>query len=98
MRTARQIKIADEEVPMESRIARLESDVSHIQKDVADLKTDLRNLRDKLDSLRDRFDAFVVETERAFAKLQVSMVETRVWSLLTIGGILLLMARAFKWI
>jgi hypothetical protein len=39
-----------------------------------------------------------VTVEKAFGKLRVATIETRVWGLMTVGGILLLMARAFKWI
>ena len=94
---------------MESRIARLESDVAHIRTDVADLKADFRGQNGKIDALRDKVDAgfteirqsiakLSVEMEQRFSKLQVAILQTRIWSLVTMGGILLLMARAFNWI
>jgi hypothetical protein len=98
---------------MEGRIARLESDVAHIQKDVAEIKTDVRGLRDKLESgftdVRDKVETGFTEIrqsiaqlniamEKAYGKAKVATIETRVWGLVTLGGILLLMARAFKWI
>jgi uncharacterized coiled-coil protein SlyX len=109
MRTALKIRSEGEKAPMETRIARLESDVAHIQKDVAELKTDFRSLSHKADALRDKLDSSVteirqsiaklsIEMEQGFGKLRVSILETRVWSLIKVGGILLLMARAFKWI
>jgi len=87
---------------MEGRIARLESDVAHIQKDVADIKTDLRSLRDKVEAgftdVRQSIAQLSVAMEKAYGKARVATIETRVWGLVTLGGILLLMARAFKWI
>jgi len=94
---------------MEGRIARLESDVAHMQKDVAEIKVDLRSLEGKVDGLRDRVEAgftdirqsiaqLSVAMERAYGKSKVATIGTRVWALSTTGGILLLMARVFKWI
>jgi hypothetical protein len=98
---------------MEGRIARLESDVAHIQKDVADIKADVRSLRDRVDSgfagmgnkvetgftdIRQSIAQLTVAMEKAYGKAKVATIETRVWGLVTLGGMLLLMARAFKWI
>src|SRR6185295_8438481 len=94
------------EVPMEGRIARLESDVAHIQKDVAEIKADVKGLRDKVEAgfteIRQSIAQLSVATEKSIAQLSVSMekaygkakvatIETRVWGLTTLGGILLLM-------
>jgi hypothetical protein len=114
MRGAAQLAESDyEEVQMEGRIARLESDVAHIQKDVAEIKADVRSLRDRVDAgfteIRQSIAQLSVATEKSIGQLSVSMekaygkakvatIETRVWGLVTLGGILLLMARAFKWI
>lgn len=110
MRGAAQFIESDqEEVPMEGRVARLEADVAHVQKDVADIKADVKSLRDKVDGLRDKVEAGFTDTrqsiaqlsvamEKAYGKAKVATIETRVWGLVTLGGILLLMARAFKWI
>ena len=94
---------------MEGRIARLESDVAHIQKDVAEIKIDLKSLRDKVEGLRDKVESgfteirqsiaqLTVAMEKAYGKSKVDTIATRVWALSTLGGILLLMARVFKWI
>jgi predicted nucleic acid-binding Zn-ribbon protein len=114
MRRAVQLAESDyEEVQMESRIARLESDVAHIQKDVVEIKTDMKGLRDKVEAdmkdLRDRVESGFTEIrqsiaqlslamEKAYGKSKVDTIGTRVWALSTLGGILLLMARVFKWI
>jgi predicted nucleic acid-binding Zn-ribbon protein len=98
-----------EEVQMEARIARLESDVSHIQKDVAEIKADQKSLQAKVDGLRDKVEAGFTEirqsiaqlsiaVEKAYGKSKVEMISTKVWALSTLGGILLIMAKAFKWI
>ena len=87
---------------MEGRIARLESDVAHIQKDVAEIKIDLKSLRDKVESgfteIRQSIAQLTVAMEKAYGKSKVDTIATRVWALSTLGGVLLLMARVFKWI
>ena len=87
---------------MEGRVARLESDVAHIQKDVAEIKADVKTLRDNIDAgftdIRASVAQLSVAMEKAYGKANVATIETRVWGLVTLGGILLLMARAFKWI
>ncbi len=87
---------------MEGRIARLESDVAHIQKDVAEIKIDLKSLRDKVESgfteIRQSIAQLTVAMERNYGKSKIDTIGTRVWALSTLGGILLLMARVFKWI
>lgn len=103
MRRAAQLAESNyEEVQMEGRIARLESDVAHIQKDIAEIKTDLKNLRDKVEAgfteIRQSIAQLTVALEKTYGKAKVATIETRVWGLVTLGGILLLMARAFKWI
>ena len=103
MRRAAQLAEPDyEEVQMEGRISRLESDVTHIQKDVADIKVDLKRLQDKVEAgftdIRQSIAQLTVAMEKAYGKARVATLETRVWGLTTLGAILLLMARAFKWI
>jgi hypothetical protein len=87
---------------MESRLARLESDVAHIQKDVADIKADMKSLRERVEAgftdIRASIAQLSVAMEKAYGKAKVATIETRVWGLVPLGGILLLMARAFKWI
>ena len=94
---------------MEGRIARLESDVAHIQRDVTDLKADVKSLSNKVDALRDRMEAGFTDIRQSIANLSVAMerkygdskvatIANRVWGLVTLGAILMIMARAFKWI
>jgi hypothetical protein len=92
----------NDEVDMESRIARLESDVGHIKADVAEIKADVRDVRNKTEAgftdVRQSIAQLGVAMEKAYGKLKVAAIETRVWGLVTLGGVLLLIARAFKWI
>ena len=66
-------------------------------------------LRDRLDGLRDKVESgftdirqsiaqLSVAMEKAYGKSKVATIGTRVWGLSTLGAILLIMARAFKWI
>jgi uncharacterized coiled-coil protein SlyX len=92
MRSAAQpARSNSEEVQMEARIARLESDVAHID-----------GLRDKVEAgftdIRQSIAQLSVAIEKAYGKSKVETIGTRVWALGTLGGILLIMARAFKWI
>ena len=85
----------DELSQLPSRVAKLESDVAGIKKDVAEIKIDIRRMDDrinaKLDSHRDKIEA-----------LQQQISSVKVWALgLYIGlaaGLLLVMAKGFKWI
>ena len=83
---------------MESRIARLESDVAHIRTDVADMKTDIRDLRNKMEAgfteLRQSIAQLHVALERVAGKSTVTSLETRVWGLTMLGGVLFAVARA----
>lgn len=94
---------------MEARIARLESDVAHIQKDVAEIKVNLKGVEGKIEGLRDKMEAGFTELrqsiaqlsvalEKAYGKSRVEMISTKVWALSTLGGVLLIVAKAFKWI
>jgi uncharacterized coiled-coil protein SlyX len=103
MGRAAQLAVTDcEEVQMEGRIARLESDVAHIQKDVAEIKADVKNLRDKVEAgftdIRQSIAQLNVAIEKAYGKSKVATIANRVWALATLGGILIVTARAFKWI
>lgn len=73
------------------------------------LRDRMDGVRDKMDGLRDKMEAGFTDVRRAIAQLNVTMeraygkarfatLETRVWGLSTLGAVLLLMARAFKWI
>jgi hypothetical protein len=103
--------VKEMEKPMQDqqRIARLEANVAHIQTDVTEIKADVRKINDKIDmevrKLNDKLDAFKdalsdlkIEMERRFAKLDVSRALDKVWYLLILGGLLVVIARAFKWI
>jgi predicted nuclease with TOPRIM domain len=66
-------------------------------------------LRDRMDDMRNKMEVgftdirqsiaqLAVAMEKAYGKSKVETIATRVWALSTLGGVLLLMARVFKWI
>ena len=91
------------------RIARLESDVEHIQADVTELKADVRKVNEQVGVIKDSLRDFRMQVEKRFAQLE-GQIETRfaqldksraldkVWWLLSLGTVLGVMARGFKWI
>jgi len=94
---------------IEADVAHIRSDVAEIEADIRGQDSKLESLRDKMDSLREKMEAEFTEVrqsiaqlsvalERAYRKSKVATIATRVWALMTLGGILLIMARAFKWI
>jgi len=76
---------------MEARIARLETTTDHIQSDVQGLRQEMKELNTKLDT---KFD----QIQKSFESLRIGRVLDRVWILLTLGAMLGVMARGFKWI
>jgi len=66
-------------------------------------------LRDKMDDMRNKMEVgftdirqsiaqLTVMMEKNYGKSKVTSIGTRVWALSTLGGVLLVMARVFKWI
>lgn len=90
----------------ESRIARIESDVQHIREDTADLRVELRRTNDKIDSLRSdltgRIDGVRADLTGRIDGLKEKLHSVTIWALLLYftlaGGLLTVIARAFKWI
>ena len=83
-------KITAEE-SMEARIARLEATTEHIQTDVRGLRQEMKELNTKLDT---KFE----QIQQSFESLRIGRVLDRVWMLLSMGAMLGVMARGFKWI
>lgn len=83
-------KITAEE-SMEARIARLEATTAHIQSDVQGLRQEMKELNTKLDT---KFE----QIQKSFESLRIGRVLDRVWMLLSMGAMLGVMARGFKWI
>jgi peptidoglycan hydrolase CwlO-like protein len=81
----------DLEESMEARIARLEATTEHIQSDVQTLRQEMKELNSKLDS---KFE----QIQKAFESMRIGRVLDRVWILLSMGAMLGVMARGFKWI
>ena len=92
--------------PVEARIARIESDVQHIKADTADLRVELRRTNDKIDGVRDeltkKIDDFHKELTGKIDSLKDTLHSLTLWALLLYftlaGGLLTVIARAFKWI
>lgn len=57
-----------------------------------------QRLTGKLDSLKDVVTALAINMEKQFGTLRAARAFDRVWYLLMTGGILGIMARAFKWL
>lgn len=83
-------KIEAEE-SMEARIARLEATTEHIQSDVHTLRQEMTELNTKLDA---KFE----QIQKSFESMRIGRVLDRVWMLLSMGTLLGVMARGFKWI
>jgi peptidoglycan hydrolase CwlO-like protein len=103
---ARKIEV---EVSVEARIARLESDTAHIQSDVHDIRQDMKGLRQEMKELVEKvditrkeieakFDAKFGELQKAIESINVGRAWDRVWLLTSMGALLVVMARGFKWI
>ncbi len=94
---------------IESDVSHIQKDVAEIKVELKGMRDKDDSLRDKFDGLRDKVDSGFTEIRQSIAQLTVAMeksygkskvdtIGTRVWALSTLGGILLLMARVFKWI
>jgi NurA-like 5'-3' nuclease len=57
-----------------------------------------KKLTDKIDAVKDSVAALALSMEKSFSAFRVGRALDRVWWLVMSGGILGIMARAFKWI
>ena len=94
---------------MEARVSVLEAHYEHIQADVKELCGDVKGIRQEMKELSAKFDTKLADLGQRFdvrfsgldAKLEamnISRVWDRVWMLLSMGALLGVMARGFKWI
>lgn len=98
---------------LESDVAHIQRDVADIKADLRGMGSRIDGLRDKMDAqfadMRDKMETgftdirqsianLSVAMERAYGKSKVATIANRVWGLVTLGAILMIMARAFKWI
>jgi hypothetical protein len=74
--------IAQDETPVEARIARLESDVGHIRSDIGDMKQDIRDLGGRFDDMRDRMEAMDRRLSERIYGVERSLWSAKVWALL----------------
>jgi hypothetical protein len=80
---------------VEDRIAKLGSDVQHLQADVSDIKAWTRQFQSEVLS---RFDRITESMAELRTQMYRGDLQTRVWVLVSIGAVLAVMARGFKWI
>jgi chromosome segregation ATPase len=95
--------------PAESRIARIESHVEHLDEVTTDLRVELRRTNDKIDAGFQRLDKKVDDGHKelnkkiddVYKELKDKLHSLSLWALLLYitlaGGLLTVIARAFKW-
>jgi peptidoglycan hydrolase CwlO-like protein len=80
---------------LQADVGQLQSDVRHLQADVTEIKADARQFRAEVTA---RFEKVL----ESIAELRTQMVradlQTRIWMLVSFGGLLGVLARGFKWI
>ena len=85
--------------PVESRIARIESHVEHLDEVTTDLRVELRRTNDKIDAGFQRLDKKI---DDFYKELKDKLHSLSLWALLLYitlaGGLLTVIARAFKWV
>jgi uncharacterized coiled-coil protein SlyX len=92
--------------PAESRIARIESSVGHISGVTTELRVELRRTNDRIDVLTTKVDIGHEKLNHKIDEVHHSLKDKfhslTVWALLLYftlaGGLLSVIARAFKWI
>lgn len=94
---------------MDARVSALEAHYQHIHADVQDVRDDVKGIRqemtglsakfdEKLSQLTERFDTKFGDFQRTLEAMNINRVWDRVWMLLSMGALLGVMARGFKWI
>src|ERR1051325_3113488 len=98
---------------LESDVAHIQSDVEDICQDLKGVRQEMKelgekfdakfsDLSDKMDTTRKeieaKFDAKFGELQKAIQSINIGRVWDRVWLLLSMGALLGVMARGFKWI
>ena len=96
----------DRLVKLELDVRHLQSDVQHLQADVTEMKADARQFRSEVyarfEKLEGKVDVGFEKVHDRLAALHTQMVrgdlQTRIWMLVSMGGVLAVLARGFKWI
>ena len=87
---------------MEQRVATLEAHFQHMHADVSDLKTSLRRMNDKVDAVERTLTERIDSVQRAVNELCLRIERFKLWAILLyiggMGGLLLVLARGFKWL
>ncbi|MEJ0034932.1 MAG: hypothetical protein WDO68_02405 [Gammaproteobacteria bacterium] len=76
---------------MEARVSVLQAHYQHIQAYIQELRDDVKEIRQEMNT---RFG----EIQKTLEAMNISRVWDRVWMLLSMGALLGVMARGFKWI
>lgn len=105
-RSERPVARVDEVYQVQLQVAKLTSDVEHIRVDVADIKVDLRRLDTKIDSVEQRLDNKIDAVNARLSSFEKEVMgkfgENKVWMLslhmAQAAGLLLIIAKAFKWL
>jgi hypothetical protein len=88
----------EREKSMEGRVSVLEAHYEHIKADVQELRNDVQGIRQEMKELNTKLDAKFELIQRSFESMRIGRALDRVWLLLSMGAMLGVMARGFKWI
>lgn len=92
----------DEPGQLQVQFARLSSDVEYIKKGVADLKVDMRRVNDRIGALDDKLGAVDARVYKVERDLTEKFGSLKLWALSLYvaqsAGMLLIMAKGFKWL
>src|SRR5579864_4263114 len=87
---------------LQADVGQLQSDVRHLQADVTEIKADARQFRTEVTARFNEVTARFDKVLESIAELRTQMVradlQTRIWMLVSFGGLLGVLARGFKWI
>jgi hypothetical protein len=86
------------EESMEARVSVLEAHYQHIQAHIQGLRGDVKEIRQEMNAKLDGVDMKFGELQKTLEAMNISRVWDRVWMLLSMGALLGVMARGFKWI
>ena len=87
---------------MEQRVAALEAHFQHSHAEISEVKTHIRRLDGKVDVLGQNLTTKIDGVRDSVTELSLRIERFKLWAILLyiggMGGLLLVMARGFKWI